>query len=86
MTNTKKILITTESREIFIMRANGKSDVRGFCDACAAEVDLTTLDRAVSLSGLTTIEIVRRVETGEMHFWETASGHLFICKKSLPLE
>lgn len=83
MTNTKKILITTESSEVFIVRFHGKSGVRGFCASCAAETDLLTLDEAVTFSGTGTREIVRQVESGEVHSIETSSGHLLICRSAL---
>lgn len=83
MTNAKKILITTESAEVFIVRFNGRSNIRGFCADCAAESDLLTLDEAVTFSGKGTRELVRRVESGEVHSIETSSGHLLVCRSSL---
>lgn len=80
--NTKKILIETESHEVFIVHAGGKSEVRGFCKGCSAETELLTLDEAVSHTGNAALEIMRRVNEGEIHFLETASGHLLICKNS----
>lgn len=81
--NLKKISITEERREIFIVRLHGKSNVRGFCASCAAETDLLTLDEAVTFSGTGTREIVRQVESGAVHSIETSSGHLLICRSSL---
>lgn len=83
MTNTKKISITTESREIFVVRMREKSVIHGFCPQCAAKADFLTLDEAVCFSARTTREIVRQTETNQVHSVETASGHLFICQKSL---
>ncbi len=86
MSNARKILIETESHEIFIVRGDGKSEVRGFCEGCSAETELLTLDEAVSHGGSSTLEIMRRLNDGEIHFLETASGHLLICRKSLQPE
>ncbi len=83
MQNAKKILITTESREIFIMRTNGKSTVRGSCSGCQAEVEMLRLDEAVSLSGQNMRELICRVDSGLVHSIETASGHWLICGQSL---
>lgn len=83
MTNTKKILIETESHEIFIVRVNGKSGIRGFCPTCEAETEMLTLDEAVSLSRIATLEILGRVRDDGIHSLETASGHLLLCGKSL---
>jgi hypothetical protein len=82
MKNSKKILITSESREIFIVRMNGKETVRGFCEICAAETEMLMLDQAVSLFGIGTLEIIRHIKTGEIHSKEIASLHLLVCQNS----
>lgn len=83
MTNAKRILITTESREIFIVRMNGKSDVQRFCETCAAETSMLTFDESVSAAGKTAREMIRQIEAGAIHSAETASGHLLVCQNSL---
>ncbi|MBC7899903.1 MAG: hypothetical protein H7070_07595 [Saprospiraceae bacterium] len=83
MTFAKKILITTESREIFIIRNGGTEIFTDHCSGCATDVELLTLEAAVLLSGIAVREIVRLAETGEIHFRETASGHLYVCRRSL---
>lgn len=83
MSNLKKILITTESREVFILRINSDSQISGYCAACAEDVPLLTLDEAVSFSALFTREMIRRIECGAIHSVETASGHLLVCRNSL---
>ena len=45
--------------------------------------EMLTLDEAVSLSGIATFEIVKQIGEKKIHFLETASGHLLICRKSL---
>jgi hypothetical protein len=80
---TKKILIETECREVFIVRAGGKNELRGYCEGCCAEGELVTFDEAVSQSGMPTLEIFARVQIGEIHSCETARGHLLICLRSL---
>lgn len=49
MTNTKKILITTESHEIYIIRANGKSVVSDVVPGCPTETEISTTGLIVSL-------------------------------------
>lgn len=83
MTNLKKILITTESQEVFILRMNENSNIRGFCADCEKEIRFLTLDEAVNFSALPTRELIRQVERGAVHSVETASGHLLICRNSL---
>ena len=83
MPSTKKILITTETHEHFILRMVGGKRAFGFCPGCGHEVEMLTIDRAVSLCSVKTAELVRRSEACEIHSMETDSGHLLFCKDSI---
>jgi hypothetical protein len=83
MTVSKKILITTESREIFILRAGSKESLHGFCPGCGREVELLTLDQAVSISGTGAKELFWLVESGRIHAIETDTKHLLMCLASI---
>lgn len=86
MANAKKILITTETSEIFILRVNRQRAVTGFCAGCAAETELLTLDEAVSVSSRTALELIEGMRSGAVHYIETPSGHLLICLNSAGAE
>jgi|SRR5688500_15923294 len=79
----KKIHITTESREIFIVRMNGKDTIRGYCESCAMEAEMFDLNSAVSFSGLGARDLIRQIAEGTIHSSEVASGHLLVCRNSL---
>jgi hypothetical protein len=81
--NAKKILITTESHEIFVLRTGERARAYGQCFDCECEVEILTLDRAVTHSGIRTGELIRMAERNKVHSIETSMGHLLICKKSL---
>ena len=81
--NAKKIVIKTESHETFILRTGSKGKAIGFCDMCGKEVQMLSLDRAVSLSRIKTDELVRRFTGKEIHGIETESGHILVCSESL---
>ena len=81
--NLKKISITEERREIYIVRMNRQNGVPGFCAECGAESEFFTLDEAVSFSGESTRRIICRVEAGAIHVLEAESGHLLVCRNSL---
>jgi len=83
MTNAKKILITTESHETFVVRRVGKQEICGFCGTCRAETRMLTLDEAVSIARRDTWNLMSLLESGVVHSVETASGHLLICLQSL---
>jgi hypothetical protein len=82
--NAKKIVITTESHETLILRLGPKRRAFGHCGECRKEVEMLTIDQAVSISGFRTSELVRRIGLGEIHGIETESGHLLVCGESLP--
>lgn len=81
----KKILITTESHEVLVVRKFSEFSFRGFCPACGEQVDLLSFDSAVTRAGIGGRELLLRSQTGEVHSVEAASGHLLICKLSLLL-
>lgn len=82
-TKAKKLLITTEKHEIFIIHPGAVPAVFGFCPTCAEEVEVLTLDSAVIVSGLSGLQIVRQVSNNRTHSIETVNGHLLLCRKSL---
>ena len=84
MANAKKILITTESHETFILRMGSKKRAFGHCAQCKREVEILSIDQAVSVSGIRTNELIRKVNANEIHGLETDSGHILICRESLP--
>jgi len=83
MTIAKKILITTQTREIFIVRAETKDSFHGFCGRCGCETELLTLDQAVSISGISPREIFRLADANSIHAIETDTKHLLICLASM---
>jgi hypothetical protein len=78
----KKLLITTETHEVVIVRENTRT-FSGFCGKCEAEVEIVTLDTAVSVSGISGREVIRHIAADSIHTLETASGYLRVCRNSL---
>ena len=83
MANAKKIFITTESFETFVLRVNHKGRAFGHCIRCNREVEVLSIDRAVVVSGIRTSDLMRRIEAKEIHGIETESGHILICSETL---
>lgn len=81
--NSKKILITTASQETIIVRRSGRKKSRAFCPGCAKQVEMLTLDEAVSAVERRARAIIRQLESGAIHSIETPSGHLLVCSISL---
>ena len=79
----KKLLITTQKHEIFIMHLGTVETVLGFCDRCGAEVEMLTLDSAVKDSGINGHRLIEQITARQIHSIETANGHLLICRNSI---
>jgi hypothetical protein len=82
MTRAKKILITTESHEVFTLHVNSDRGAAGFCRSCDAEVEMLSLEQAVSLTHIHTRDLVRLVDATEIHAIETNTGHYLVCADS----
>ncbi|MBK9154787.1 MAG: hypothetical protein IPM25_11325 [Chloracidobacterium sp.] len=81
--NGKKILITTETRELTVIRREPGRCAESFCPKCCEYVEMLNFDAAISFSGIGGRELMMRLETGEIHSVERDSGHLQICGWSL---
>jgi hypothetical protein len=84
MTNAKKILITTESHELFIVRRTAPTSPRYFCPVCSTQTCGVTLDDAGAYANLSSLELIKRIGA-DLHAVETDSGALLICQKSLEM-
>jgi hypothetical protein len=81
--NAKKLLITTVSHEVFVVRVNRQTTIHAYCPNCEAEVEMLGLDAAISLSGSGWREVIRQIAGDEIHSIETANGDLRVCRNSL---
>ncbi len=83
MKNAKKILVTTASSEIFIIRRGEQKVIRQFCRNCQSETEMLDFNSAVNIFSVGAREIIRRIEANTVHSAETENGHLLVCVKSL---
>ena len=83
VTNAKKILITTERRELLVIRRFGERRFAGFCSRCSDEVEWLSFDAAISTFGLTWQQLIDLAEHDEIHSVQSAAGHLLICERSM---
>ena len=79
--DTKKILLYRELHETVIIRS--RLTFRFLCEGCQAESEFLTLDEAVNLFSVGTREILRRLETGEVHALDMPNGQMLVCAKLL---
>ena len=78
----KTTIVTFESRERTTIHRERQS-VRTWCDQCSAEVLMVTPDEAALIAHMDARAIFRRVESGQIHFIESATGALLVCMDSV---
>jgi hypothetical protein len=83
MTNAKKILITTETLELFVVHRNASVFPQRTCGLCSTEQTMLTLDEAVILAAIGTRKLMSLIDGKVVHSVEASSGHLMVCQKSL---
>ena len=77
---TEKTVITIETFQRTTMHSR-KAKI-AWCDRCQAETVMLAPDEAAALLQITTREIFRLTEAGEIHYSETETGALLVCRKS----
>lgn len=79
---TEKTVITVKTFQRTVVRLRQKENI-AWCEQCAAETVMFAPNEAAAYLQTTAREIFRRVEAGEMHYLETETGALLICRNSL---
>src|ERR1041385_8790411 len=77
---TTEIII--ERDDVIVFRRREQIEMRG-CDVCGAEVEMWPPEMAAIAAGVSTREIYRVIEEGQLHFAENAVGLLLLCSQSL---
>jgi hypothetical protein len=80
--NFRKTKITIENYRRTILRTR-RNPVTARCEFCESQTLMISPNEAAALLHKTAREIFRLTETGEIHFFETATGALLICRNSL---
>ena len=79
---TKTTEITVEKSEVFVVR-KCSNVVVAWCEQCNEEVRMITPEQAASMNRVSTRVIYALLETGRIHFTETATGLLLVCLNSV---
>ena len=75
-----EITLHTIERKVFLSESK---TINIWCEFCAAEVEMISPELAASIFGIHIREIYRRIEQGDLHFFETETGQVYICNNSL---
>lgn len=79
----RKKVITIETREKTVIHQNSNQTQTLWCQFCQVAVEMIVPELAATFLRLKVREIYRRIEHGELHFFETEPGEVFICKSLL---
>lgn len=82
--NSKKIFLKRELHEVVIVRSRGRRFLIP-CDACQTDSDFISLNEAVRFSGVGTREILKLIDKGLIHSFETPDGIIYVCAPSVAL-
>jgi hypothetical protein len=81
MKRRKRTVTVTETHSVTIIKSSGGTPC--WCPECDAEVWMASAEQAAVLSGVSARAVYRRIEAGEVHFFETPLGALRVCLHSL---
>ena len=79
---TEKIVITVETFQRKTVRVRQKLKIVR-CEKCAAETVMLAPNEAAVVLQTTARDIFRRIESGEIHFLESETGVLLVCRNSV---
>ena len=82
MKREERIRITVSKEEITVIRKM-QGNAQANCAACGQVVEMATPEQAATITGSSSRAIYSWVESGRLHFIETAGGHLLVCLDSL---
>jgi hypothetical protein len=84
MAGKKKTIITIETWERIVLPKQQTQTLR--CALCAAEVVMLSLAQAAKISNTDEQALIRRIQSGELHFIKTTNNTLLICSHSLSIK
>lgn len=83
MRKLKEILITTETREIIVVRRQKVKSVWCVCPVCKAKSEMLGVSEAVAKFNFQIREIVEAVQSKKLHLLVTKNNQHLLCSNSL---
>jgi len=81
----KRIEMTVETEKFLTLHISIGKHCE-FCEMCNGHAPMLTVTEATQFAGMSLRTIFQLIETGQLHFRETATGLLFVCFVSLSAE
>jgi hypothetical protein len=78
----KKASITVETERLLVI-SHSRHAVESWCRQCDAKVSMIGVEEAAAVADVSERTIFHLIETGELHFMETAEGKALFCIDSL---
>lgn len=78
----RKMEIEVRQNRIWLIE-NGKPAADRACSSCAGRGTMLSVTEARQIANISSRAIYRMVESGQLHFQETADGSLLVCSESL---
>lgn len=85
MEKTKEVLITTETREVIVIRKEKIKRVRYFCPTCQTKSEMVSVLEAVSRFNFEIREIVELFQSNKLHSLITKNRQYLFCSTSLAM-
>ncbi len=82
----KRLEVVWETHEITKISFNQHRRAKAFCQSCESDAPHLSIAEAAALLQTTDREIFRLTEAGEIHYLETETGALLVCRNSLSTE
>jgi len=82
MKRRTEIIVETERVILIRRRRRGRSACL-WCEACGAESLMLTMEEAARMLGATSRQVFRWADAGRLHWTESETGALLICRTSL---
>ncbi|HNU07369.1 MAG TPA: hypothetical protein PKO33_06335 [Pyrinomonadaceae bacterium] len=76
---SKKYRITTETREVVVVRRQQAPSAFGVCPVCQRFGEFLTLESVAERFQMSKLDVIRRLEESAVHAFETLGGELLFC-------
>lgn len=82
MRRIRRTQTTVESHEVVILHA-AEAGLEQHCPQCARVVRMLPAREAAAPCGVSLRILFRRMESGSLHFGESAGGQVYVCSRSI---
>jgi hypothetical protein len=82
MRRIRKRRTTVETQEVITLHTS-RTGMELRCPECSRVVRMLAPEEAAALSGVSLRTLFRRIESGDLHFAQSAEGQVYVCERSI---